>query len=143
MVSLNFNPTENITNPVASTIIFGSVQVDALIDGDQYQHEFTAMTESGYSKVALALNVAKFTYGDAKQLADEQFEILLSSTLTNFMQLGKNAINLYQSWADEMQQIPGIQCTMVGESPNREGKCSLDLTDTQTCEQIRSQMKSI
>ena len=143
MVSLNFNPTENITNPVASTIIFGSVQVGTLIDGDQYQHEFNTKTESGYSKVTLTLSVAKFTYGDTKKLADEHFEILLSSTLTNFMQLGKNAMDIYQSWADEMQQIPGIKCTMVGDSPNREGKCSLDLTDTQTCEQIRYQMKSI
>ena len=92
----------------------------------------------------LALNATNFTYGDETQLSpNTTFDLLLSTTLSNFMQLGSNATELYQSWASEMQKVPGIECTMQGESPRRQGSCSLSLNATQSCEEIRAQMKNI
>ena len=108
MVTLNFNPVQNVTSPIESTIIFGSAQVADLVVGEWYEHELHAKTDSYFSKVMLALNATNFTYGDETQLAQEPFDLLLSTTLSNFMQLGKNASELYQSWASEMQKIPGI-----------------------------------
>ena len=36
MVSLNFNPTEDVSSPVVSTIIFGSVRVSDLVSGEWF-----------------------------------------------------------------------------------------------------------
>ena len=92
MVTLNFNAVQNVTTPIESTIIFGSAQVADLVVGQWYEHALHAKTDSYYSKVMLALNATNFTYGDETQLApNTTFDLLLSSTLRNFMQLGRNA----------------------------------------------------
>ena len=42
-----------------------------------------------------------------------------------------------------MQKIPGIECSMVGSSPARQGSCSESLSGTANCTEIRSQMQNI
>ena len=42
-----------------------------------------------------------------------------------------------------MQKLPGIECSMEGQSPDRRGSCSLSLSETANCTEIRSQMQNI
>ena len=95
MITLNYNPNDNKTTPVPSTITFGSIELSENIEGDMYHHKLKSRTKSAYSNLILALNATNLTYGSDQVLSSGSFEVMVSSTLENFMQLGKHRMDVW------------------------------------------------
>ena len=63
---------------------------------------------------------------------------MLSSTEYNLLILSEGQRGIYAQWALEMQKIPGVSCTEVGESPELFGYCET----WSPCEEIWPHMKA-
>ena len=87
----------------------------------------------------MLLNINKMSYDDKVLEDNVTGGAVLSSTEYNLLILSEEQKNIYEQWAIEMEKIPGVSCTEVGESPEIFGYCET----WSPCEEIWPHMKAL